>query len=118
MSFQPTPESIPPPAVGYRLHVTRETLSRVNFTPLNPLGFLLRAALIYPDHIAIVHQDVQHPVSYTYAVWYGLRFWSSRHLPDYGPLTNRAQRIQNLAYALIGAGIQPGDRVAVLAPNW
>jgi hypothetical protein len=29
----------------------------------------------------------------------------------------RAQRIQNLAYALIQAGICPGDRVAVLAPN-
>lgn len=29
----------------------------------------------------------------------------------------RAQRIQNLAYALIQAGIRPGDRVAVLAPN-
>ena len=30
---------------------------------------------------------------------------------------SRAQRIQNLAYALIAAGIRPGDRVAVLAPN-
>ena len=28
-----------------------------------------------------------------------------------------AQRVQNLAYALIQAGIQPGDRVAVIAPN-
>lgn len=31
--------------------------------------------------------------------------------------TNRAQRIQNLAYALIQAGVTPGDRVAVIAPN-
>lgn len=31
---------------------------------------------------------------------------------------SRAQRIQNLAYALIQAGIRPGDRVAVIAPNW
>jgi len=30
---------------------------------------------------------------------------------------NRAQRVQNLAYALLQAGIQPGDRVAVIAPN-
>jgi acyl-CoA synthetase (AMP-forming)/AMP-acid ligase II len=30
---------------------------------------------------------------------------------------DRSQRIQNLAYALIQAGIQPGDRVAVIAPN-
>lgn len=29
----------------------------------------------------------------------------------------RAQRIQNLAYALIQVGIQPGDRVAVISPN-
>jgi len=30
---------------------------------------------------------------------------------------HRAQRIQNLAYALIQAGIKPGNRVAVIAPN-
>ena len=29
----------------------------------------------------------------------------------------RAQRIQNLAYALLKAGIEPGDRVGVIAPN-
>lgn len=29
----------------------------------------------------------------------------------------RAQRIQNLAYALIKAGIQPGNTVAYIAPN-
>ena len=29
----------------------------------------------------------------------------------------RAQRIQNLAYALIQVGIQPGDTVAFIAPN-
>ena len=33
-------------------------------------------------------------------------------------LNTRAQRVQNLAYALIQAGIKPQDRVAVLAPNW
>lgn len=31
--------------------------------------------------------------------------------------SSRAQRIQNFAYALIQAGISPGDRVAILAPN-
>lgn len=30
---------------------------------------------------------------------------------------SRTQRIQNLAYALIQAGIRPGDHVAILAPN-
>lgn len=31
---------------------------------------------------------------------------------------DRTQRVQNLAYALIKFGIKPGDRVAVIAPNW
>lgn len=65
--------------------------------PLNPLDFVLRAAQIYPDNLALAHPDVESPVYYTYAVW--------------------AQRIQNLAYALIQAGVQPGDRVAIIAPN-
>lgn len=69
----------------------------MNFTPLNPVSFILRAASIYPDKVALTHQDVSYPVVYTFAVW--------------------AQRIQNLAYALIEAGIRPGDRVAVIAPN-
>ncbi|KIP08879.1 hypothetical protein PHLGIDRAFT_103706 [Phlebiopsis gigantea 11061_1 CR5-6] len=63
----------------------------------NPLSFLLRAAQIYPDKLAITHPHVKHPVFYTYGVW--------------------SQRIQNLAYALIEAGIKPGDRVAIIAPN-
>lgn len=97
MDFQPTPESMPPSGVRYRLKLASETLSKPNLTPLNPLSFILRAALICPDHKAIIHLNVPHPVLYSYAVW--------------------AQRVQNLAYALIKAGIQPGDRVAVLAPN-
>ncbi|KAG9058685.1 hypothetical protein FS842_006022 [Serendipita sp. 407] len=94
MTFRPTPESLPPPGVRYRLKLPPRLQTTANFTPLNPLGFLLRAALIYPNNVAILHQN---GVEYTYAVW--------------------AQRIQNLAYALLKAGIQPGDRVAVLAPN-
>ena len=31
---------------------------------------------------------------------------------------NRAQRVQNFSYALIQNGIQPGDRIATIAPNW
>jgi acyl-CoA synthetase (AMP-forming)/AMP-acid ligase II len=58
------------------------------------LGFLLRAALIYPDKPALVHANA----AYLFAQW--------------------AQRVQNLAYALINAGVRPGDRVAVIAPNW
>ncbi|KAF9044854.1 AMP-dependent synthetase and ligase [Hymenopellis radicata] len=58
----------------------------------NPLLFLLRAARIYPDKVALAHPDVAYPRSYTFAIW--------------------TQRIQNLAYALIQRGVKPGDRVA------
>ncbi|KAF9651530.1 AMP-dependent synthetase and ligase [Thelephora ganbajun] len=93
--FVPAPESIPPPDVKYRQKVPPGL--PVHKHPLNPLAFLLRGALIYPDHIAIAHPDVKHPAYYTYSVW--------------------AQRVQNLAYALIHFGIKPRDTVAVLAPN-
>jgi len=36
----------------------------------NPLTFLLRAAQIYPDKVALVHPNTQYPVQYTYAAWY------------------------------------------------
>lgn len=69
MSFRATAESVPPHGVRYRMRLPRKTLDQVNFTPLNPLSFLLRAALIYPNHVAISHPNTQHPVEYTYAVW-------------------------------------------------
>lgn len=87
--------SIPPSNVVYRLKDSPN--ASVNSHPLNPLDFILRAAQIYPDKVALVHPNVEYPVQYTFAVW--------------------AQRIQNLAYALIRAGVKPGDRVAVIAPN-
>lgn len=94
-SFVPTPESIPPPDVSYRQKAPPDL--PVHKHPLNPLAFLLRAALIYPDQIAITHPDVKYSAYYTYSIW--------------------AQRVQNLAYALIQFGIKPQDTVAVLAPN-
>lgn len=36
----------------------------------NPLQFLLRAAQVYPDKIALAHPDVEFPVYYSYAVLY------------------------------------------------
>ncbi|KAF8527924.1 acetyl-CoA synthetase-like protein [Hysterangium stoloniferum] len=103
MQFTPTPESIPPPRVVFRLQQPHPPLP-VNATPLrltegqNPISFILRAASIFPDKLALLHKDVKHAVAYSFAVW--------------------AQRIQNLAYALIQTGIRAGDRVAVIAPNW
>ncbi|KAG5644750.1 hypothetical protein DXG03_007879 [Asterophora parasitica] len=93
--FTPTAASIPP--LGTSLRLKTPPNLPVNVHPLNPLDFLLRAAQIYPEKVALVHSDVEYPVSYSFSVW--------------------AQRVQNLAYALIQAGIKPGDRVAVIAPN-
>ncbi|KAI6153443.1 hypothetical protein BKA82DRAFT_147958 [Pisolithus tinctorius] len=94
-SFRPTSDSVPPPNVSYQQKQLQGV--PVNYHPLNPFTFILRAALIYPDKLALAHPDSKEPAFYTYRVW--------------------AQRIQNLAYALIQAGIRPGDRVAVLSPN-
>ncbi|KAJ6519629.1 acetyl-CoA synthetase-like protein [Mycena sanguinolenta] len=94
-NFRPTPASLPPPNAGLVLRQPKGLPA--NFQPLNPLQFILRAAEIYPDKLALLHSDVKYPVAYSFAVW--------------------CQRIQNLAYALIKAGIKPGDRVAVIAPN-
>ncbi|KAF8332389.1 acetyl-CoA synthetase-like protein [Cantharellus anzutake] len=93
--FKPTPESIPPKHVVYRMNMPSPVPAHI--TPLNPIHFLLRAALICPDKLAIAHPGPPNPAFYTFADW--------------------AQRVQNLAYALIEAGIQPGERVAVIAPN-
>ncbi|EUC65276.1 acyl-CoA synthetase, partial [Rhizoctonia solani AG-3 Rhs1AP] len=94
--FTPTPASVPPSNVVLRLGNTSSL--PVNITPLNPVSFLLRAALIYPDKLALTAPDGPQPVAYTFSVW--------------------AQRVQNLAYALKRVhGIKPGDRVAVIAPN-
>ncbi|KAF8649818.1 hypothetical protein AX16_005583 [Volvariella volvacea WC 439] len=95
-SFTPTPASVPPAHATYRLRESNRPLP-VNHHPLNPLAFILRAAQIYPDKLALLHPNVEYPVYYSFAVW--------------------AQRVQNLAYALIQAGIRPGDRVAIIAPN-
>ena len=84
-AFRPTPESIPPRDVSYRLRlpsgipVHKQPLVRgmlhLNWstadldTRQNPLIFLLKAAQIYPRKLAIAHPDVPHPVFYSYEVW-------------------------------------------------
>ncbi|KXN91194.1 Acetate/butyrate--CoA ligase AAE7, peroxisomal [Leucoagaricus sp. SymC.cos] len=95
LDFTLTPASIPPAHVDYRLK--QPVNPPVNSHPLNPLDWMLRAAQIYPDKVALVHPNAEYPRQYTFAQW--------------------AQRIQNFAYALIMRGIKPGDRVAVIAPN-
>src|SRR5947207_13845182 len=64
-----------------------------NFTALTPLGFLARAAAVYPDKLAVIHGDRR----FTYREFYA--------------------RCRRFADALRRRGIRPGDTVAVLAPN-
>jgi fatty-acyl-CoA synthase len=64
-----------------------------NFAALTPLGFLTRAAAIYPEKLAVVH---------------GERRFTYREFDE---------RCRRFADALRRRGIAPGDTVAVLAPN-
>ncbi|HEY1494554.1 MAG TPA: AMP-binding protein [Candidatus Solibacter sp.] len=61
--------------------------------PLTPLDFLARSAYTWRDRVAVVDGD--------------RRFTHSEF----------AARVQAQAAALLALGVQPGDRVAVLAPN-
>jgi len=64
-----------------------------NYEPLTPLSYLSRSARVYPEKIAVIHGDQQ----YSYAQF--------------------DERCRRLASALIGAGVETGDTVAVMAPN-
>jgi acyl-CoA synthetase (AMP-forming)/AMP-acid ligase II len=64
-----------------------------SFEPLTPTSFLNRAGTVYADRVALIEGEER----YTYA-----------------QLLERAQR---LAGALAALGVEPGERVAVLAPN-
>ena len=64
-----------------------------NFQPLTPLGFLERAAAVFPQHTAIIHGRLRR----SYAEFYA--------------------RARRLASALAKRGIKRGDTVAVLLAN-
>jgi fatty-acyl-CoA synthase len=64
-----------------------------NFQPLTPLGFLERAANVFPQHTAIIHG----PLRRTYAEFYA--------------------RARQLGSALAKHGIKRGDSVSVLLAN-
>ncbi len=64
-----------------------------NFAPLTPLGFLERAADVYPDRTAIVHGSLRQS-------------WEQTR-----------QRCHRLASALRQRGLQRGDVVAAMLPN-
>jgi fatty-acyl-CoA synthase len=60
---------------------------------LNPLSFLLRSEFVYPDKVAVVHEERR----YTYR--------------------EMGERVRRLASGLRAAGLEKGDRVAFIAPN-
>ncbi|MGI9659806.1 MAG: acyl-CoA synthetase [Gaiellaceae bacterium] len=64
-----------------------------NYVPLSPLSFLSRAALTYPERRSLIH---------------GRHSWT---------WAETAERCLRLASGLKGLGVEPGDTVAVLAPN-
>jgi fatty-acyl-CoA synthase len=68
-------------------------VTRFGPVPLTPTSFLDRARVVHGDRTALVDGDVRR---------------------TYGELADRCER---LAGALAGAGVHPGDRVSVLAPN-
>lgn len=64
-----------------------------NRTELSPIGFLPRAAEIYPDRVAVIHGARR----ISYAQWYA--------------------RARRLASALVKAGVKRGDVVSAMLPN-
>ncbi len=64
-----------------------------NFQPLTPLTFLARAAMVFPDHVAIIHG----PLRRSYAEFYA--------------------RSRRLASALARLGVRRGDTVAAMMAN-
>ena len=74
----------------YDFHLGR---TPANYQPLTPLGFLERAASVFPDRTAIVHGGLRR----TYRDFYA--------------------RARRLASALAKLGVGTGDTVAVMLPN-
>lgn len=92
--YQPPPSSQPPERFGLRMSVPPSIAH--NITPLTPVSFLTRAALIVPNKIALVHPE--RGVRFTYAQW--------------------AARILSLTFAIRNTpGWKRGERVAIIAPN-
>ena len=64
-----------------------------NYAPLSPVGFLARAAEIYPDRVAVIHGKKE----FTYAKFY--------------------ERARRLASALAKKGVKKGSVVSAMLPN-
>ncbi|KAI9499621.1 hypothetical protein BDB00DRAFT_794835 [Zychaea mexicana] len=76
----------------YRVH--RKPGQVPYHTPLDPIHFLLRSAMVYRNKTAVIHGDRSF---------------------DYETLADRALRLANLL--IHGFDVHPGDRVAILCQN-
>ncbi len=74
-------------------HDTEFKPTAANYVPLNPLSFIKRTAAVYPDNPSVIYGERTYTWSQTYS------------------------RARRLASALIGVGVQAGDRVAIMASN-
>jgi len=74
-------------------HVGPSGSGKAYRTELSPLSFLRRSARVFPDKVAVVH---------------GERRMTYREFEE---------SVDRLASALRAAGLEPGDRVAFIAPN-
>jgi fatty-acyl-CoA synthase len=72
---------------------TEPVVGKAYRTELSPISFLRRSAYVFPDKVAVVHGERR--------ITYG----------------EFEERVNRLASALVDAGIEPGERVAFLAPN-
>ncbi len=79
--------------MGWLADETGLEKTQANFVALTPLSHLRRAAIIYPEHEAVVYRDT----SLTYSEYH--------------------TRVSRLASALTNLGICPGDVVATILPN-
>ncbi|KAJ2962767.1 hypothetical protein NQZ79_g2105 [Umbelopsis isabellina] len=85
---------IHPPVTVATFRAARPATASVDYTPLNPVNFLLRSAQIYTHKPAVIYNGQQC---------------------SYGQL---AIRVKNFAIALVNEyKISPGDKVAILCPN-
>ena len=85
--------SLPASARGARMDERLNQALPVSISKLTPLTFLERSAAVFADKPAVIYEDRQ----YSYAEF--------------------RRRVHRLAGALRRSGVEPGDRVAYLAPN-
>ena len=82
-----------PPLAEDHMYVRGLAPTPANHVALSPISYIERAALVYPDKVAIVHGTLRQTWLETF------------------------RRCRQLASALNKSGIQPGDTVAVMLPN-